>query len=364
MPSIRANTKNSRGCCRSTREGGSCSLLLFKITCSQVAQITISSGSKVPSEDLMVKCFHRSDAGKDEQLPSDLRPPKILQKTLDYLFDDILSGSEPLASVHKFLWDRTRAIRNDFSIQQVTKPEDLRIAIECFERIARFHLLSLHQLTHPTRNNGDFVPQQEREQLSNTLVSLMYYYDDSRSKFNSPNEAEFRAYSIILEIRARSHDLQSRIQDLPRDIVLDPKVQTAMRLHAASGKIRNVHNVLSPLNRTFAVGKGDYANFWSIVRLGSVTYLMACAAEVAFNFVRARALETMEKAFKAGTSRPKLEDFTLDNLVETLGYDDDDQTQDFLEDVGISFKERSDGDLFLDVESIGSIPIGIWSVNV
>ena len=307
----------------------------------------------------MVKCFHRSDAGKDEQLPSDLRPPKILQKTLNYLFDELLGGLEPLASVHKFLWDRTRAIRNDFSIQQVSRIEDLKIAIDCFERIARFHLLSLHQLTHPRRDNGGFVPQQEREQLSNTLVSLMYYYDDCRPKFESPNEAEFRAYSIILEIRAKSHDLQARVQSLPQRIVADSRVQTAMRLQAASGKIRNVQNMLSPLTRTSTVGGGDYTNFWTIVHSGSTTYLMACASEVAFNFIRARTLETMERSYRAGGQfRPKFDDFTLDDLMESLGFDDDEQTQKFLEDVGLEFKERDDGDLHLDLDHVGQIPTG------
>ena len=320
----------------------------------------MASGAKVPSEDLMVKCFHRSDAGKDEQLPSDLRPPKILQRTLNYLLDDILGGPEPLADVHKFLWDRTRAIRNDFSIQQVTKAEDLKIAIDCFERIARFHLLSLHQLTHPRRANGDFVPQQEREQLSNTLVSLMYYYDDCRSKFEPPNEAEFRAYSIILEIRARSHDLKPRVQNLPQRVVMDPKVQSAMRLQTASGKMRNVENLLSHYQRSSTVGKGDYASFWSIVRSTSTTYLMGCAAEAAFNFVRQRALETMERSFRVGGAfRPKFEDFTLDDLMEALGFDDDEQTQKFLEDVGFEFKERDDGDLYLDIDKIGTFPTGI-----
>lgn len=313
----------------------------------------------------MVKCFHRSDAGKDEQLPSDLRPPRVLQETLNYLFDEILSGPEPLAHVHKFLWDRTRAIRNDFSIQQVTKTEDLRVAIECFERIARFHLLSLHQLTHPKRDNGDFVPQQEREQLSNTLVSLMYYYDDTRSRFECPNEAEFRAYSIILEIRARSHDLNARIQNLPRRIVEDSRIQTAIKLHAASGKMRDVQNLLSPLARKFEVTREDYAEFWSIVRSGSTTYLMACAAEVAFNFVRARTLETMEKAFRSGpVLRSKLEDLHLGDLAKALGFDTTVQTRQFLEADGLGFSRRNDGKLFLDFSTVGAIPSGIWIATV
>lgn len=73
---------------------------------------------KVPCEQLMVKRFRRSAAGYDEQLPSDIRPPAVLQQTLNYLFNDVVGGTQPLATVHKFVWDRTRGIRNDFSINK------------------------------------------------------------------------------------------------------------------------------------------------------------------------------------------------------------------------------------------------------
>ena len=63
------------------------------------------------------------------------------QKTIEYLFDDVIGNADTLGSVHHFVWDRTRAVRNDFSIQQITKPSDVAIAIECYERIARFHIL-------------------------------------------------------------------------------------------------------------------------------------------------------------------------------------------------------------------------------
>src|SRR5271163_3078455 len=127
----------------------------------------------------MVKRFRRSAAGYDEQLPSDIRTPATLQKTLDYLLGTVVGGGEKLASIHKFVWDRTRGIRNDFSIQQVSKDDDVRIAVDCFERITRFHILSLHQLSNPDNLAGEnFDAHQEREQLNNALLSLMYYYDD------------------------------------------------------------------------------------------------------------------------------------------------------------------------------------------
>ena len=118
----------------------------------------------------MVKRFRRSAAGYDEQLPSDIRPPSVLRDTLNYLINEVVGGSEPLETVHKFVWDRTRGIRNDFSIQQVSKIEDIRIAIDCFERIARFHILSLHQLSHLQSASGEFDAHQEYSPLSYVLL--------------------------------------------------------------------------------------------------------------------------------------------------------------------------------------------------
>ena len=79
----------------------------------------------------MVKKFRRAAAGIEEQLPSDLRTPQVLSQTCDYLFNDIVANAPELGRVHHFVWDRTRAIRNDFTILQVSSPEDLSYAIDC-----------------------------------------------------------------------------------------------------------------------------------------------------------------------------------------------------------------------------------------
>lgn len=298
----------------------------------------------------MVKRFRRSAAGYDEQLPSDIRPPIILQKTLNYLFDELLAQSPSLASVHKFLWDRTRGIRNDFSIQQVTKTEDVRIAIDCFERIARFHILSLHQLSHPNRDNGEFDHHQEREQLNNTLLSLMYYYDDSRHKLTSPNEAEFRAYCIIFEIRDLRPDLEDRAQNWPKALLKDPRIQTSLKLYAAAGNTSDPQGPLRP-QTTFSIAQANYGTFWSIIGSNAVSYLMACAAEIYFNLVRTKALEEIWKAYqRPGTS--KLEDWILGDLATALGFDNEEQTQRYCEEHGFTIAEREDGEAFLDISSV------------
>lgn len=303
----------------------------------------------VPLEEIMVKRFRRSAAGYDEQLPSDIRPPLVLKKTLDYLINDVVGGPESLATVHKFVWDRTRGIRNDFSIQQVTKMEDLRIAIECFERIARFHILSLHQLSGPEGINTSFDHHQEREQLNNTLLSLMYYYDDSRHRLTSPNEAEFRAYCVIFEIQDQRPDLEDRMQNLPRHLLKDRRVQTALKLYAAAGNTSDEQGPLRPRTQ-FLSAQANTGGFWNLLRSNAVSYLMACVAEIYFELVRRTALQNIWKAYKGKRGGPsKVEDWTIKDLTQALGFDEESQAKEICRSQGFKVHEKGNGDAFIEL---------------
>ena len=300
----------------------------------------------------MVKRFRRSAAGYDEQLPSDIRPPSVLKKTLDYLINGVIGGAEPLAAVHKFVWDRTRGIRNDFSIQQVSKTEDIRIAIDCFERIARFHILCLHQLSRTDLKDNEFDHHQEREQLNNTLLSLIYYYDDSRHKLVSPNEAEFRAYCIIFEIQDQRPDLEDRAQSWPRQVLRDPRVQTALKIYAAAGNTSDEQGPLRP-RTPFLTAQANCGGFWNAVRSNAVSYLMACVAEIYFNLVRSTALEVIWKAYKGKRGgSTKIGDWILPDLTKTLGFDSDDQTAQFCEEHEFVIEENETGDCYIDLGSV------------
>ncbi|KAI4177779.1 MAG: hypothetical protein LQ343_000243 [Gyalolechia ehrenbergii] len=319
--------------------------------CEKVPHAT-REAVKVPSEDRMVKRYRRPAAGYEEQLPSDIRPPLMLQKTLDYLMDEVVGGPEMLANVHKFVWDRTRAIRNDFSIQQVTKVDELQIAISCFERIARFHILSLHQLARAGENGVDFDAYQEREQLNNTLLSLIYYYDDSRHKLVSPNEPEFRAYCIIFEIQDQRPDLEDRAQNWPPAILKDRRVQVAMRLYAAAANTSDAQGPLRPHVST-AIAQANTPRFFDLIHSPAVPYLMACVAEIYFNKVRRTALDTIWKAYrvKRGGSA-KVEDWTLSDLTQVLGFDDEHEAQTYCEDHGFTVTEKDNGEACVDLGSV------------
>ncbi|KAK0265408.1 actin cytoskeleton and mitosis protein [Friedmanniomyces endolithicus] len=318
-----------------------------------VAQGLQNIGKPEPDESRMVKKFRRAAAGLEEQLPSDLRPPSVLKQTCDYLFDEVVGRAPALEKVHHFVWDRTRAVRNDFSIQQLTKPEDLRTAIDCYERIARFHILSLHQLAVHPRPYDNYDAQQEREQLDRTLLSLMQYYDDSHGQIDLPNESEFRAYCVIFQLQDPIPDMEDRAQTWPRHIMKDGKVRKALELYAAACNTADAQGPLKP-RANHLIAQQDFKRFWTLVDSKQVSYLMACVAEIYFNLVRRTTLNAISKGFRQRASVSPM-DFTLDVLRGLFMFDDEEQVYTFCEAYGFSFAARKDdGEQYLDLTSVKS----------
>lgn len=303
----------------------------------------------------LVKAFHRPDAGKEEQLPSDLRPPAVLQKTVRYLLDKVASPSSSLAEHHKFVWDRTRCIRNDFTIQASGRLDDIKIAIECYEDIARFHIISLHQM--PKIGKHDYDAQQELEQLSATLLTLFEYYDDNRGKYEAPREAEFRAYKLLIDIRSRTNDTFERVQTWPPRIRDAYQVQIAVQICQASGNVlTDTTNMLSPYSRAVRVEQAQYEKFWSILESPKVDYLMACAATVSFNEIRARTLDTMAKVYRSGP-QTRMQDISLEELTFSLGFDSKSQTRRLFRETGLHLSKHANGVSYLDLDELtGPLP--------
>ncbi|KAJ6164587.1 hypothetical protein N7470_003259 [Penicillium chermesinum] len=318
------------------------------------------TGSMEPKEGRMLKRFRRSAAGYDEQLPSDIRTPATLLQATNYLIRYIINGDEPLGIIHKFVWDRTRSIRNDLSVQQLTDESQVDMAVKILERIARFHIVSLHLLSSPS-NEEPFDRHQEREQLNNTMLSLMYYYDDNRGRMQFKNEAEFRAYHIILSIHDQRHDLEARVQKWPASLVESDQVKVALELHAAACNTWEHQGALS-VSRANAIAQGFYSRFFNILDSKSVSYLMACVAEIYFNSVRQTAVRDIWEAYCRTPVRQqhKNEEWTLAQLTQILRFDNDEQTKKFCEDNDLQFAENEKG-LYLNwgnrpIDSVGFAP--------
>lgn len=103
-----------------------------------------------------VKQYHRPAAGEEAPLPTDIRTPGALVRSLNYLFNELML-EHPFEVTHPFIRDRTRSIRAELTMIR----EQGSVAISLTERIARWHLLALGEM----RGKVGFQEQQELEQL-------------------------------------------------------------------------------------------------------------------------------------------------------------------------------------------------------
>ncbi|KAF9935129.1 hypothetical protein FBU30_007508 [Linnemannia zychae] len=272
-------------------------------------QQNIEKFEKIPGTESVdharaVKAYARPAAGAEQPLPSDVRPPKVLLSTLKYLMNEVV-GKGDLADSHAFVRDRTRSIRQDFTLQNSRGME----AIQAHETIARYHILCMHQLCE----NKSFSEQQEMEQLRKVLTSLQEFYDDMRLEgIPCPNEAEFRAYHILSHLR--DPDMIRQAQQLPLHIFQDPYIQVAAEIHALTRRnndLRRRAKIQSEASPNF------FSRFFKLIAGPSTTYLMACLLETNFVEIRKGALKALNKSYLEQHAG-----FPLEDLVKILGCDD------------------------------------------
>lgn len=232
-----------------------------------------------------VKAFSRPAAGQPPPMPSDVRPPHILSKTLDYLIGTILPQ---LPDSHSFIWDRTRSIRQDFVYQNYYGPE----AIDCNEKIVRIHLLCMHVMASA---NVEFSHQQEMEQFNKALQTLMEMYQDVRNHGGvCPNEAEFRAYHLLSHFR--DPELEREIQTLPGHVFNDRQVQLALQFRLLMSQ-----NNIVERGYTNKIGAANmFVKFFELAFSESTPVLMGCLLETHFNEIRFYALKSLSRSYHTG----------------------------------------------------------------
>lgn len=307
-----------------------------------------------PNPDRMIKSFKRSAAGTDSPLPTEVRSPAALRRTVDYLIDDFLRSDENLPAQHNFLWDRTRAIRKDFIFQNAMSAEERTDQIYCLENIARFHAVALHLLSQENFAAEDFSEQQEREQLGKTLLSLMQVYDECKDMegIRMDNEAEFRAYYLLFN----AHDpfVMQQMQDWDDKFWFESsEIQTAVTLIEA---MQNVWNGRGPLRPQVALttGSASFTTYFSVVEDRKVSYTMACFAEIHFTQIRRQLLKSIHKSYGRVRDGPK--DLTAKVLNSILRFDTEEQCVAFLEELEMEFSSDGADEPYLVVERRRSIP--------
>ncbi|XAR54500.1 hypothetical protein NMG60_11029650 [Bertholletia excelsa] len=149
------------------------------------------------SPSLAVKKFCRTISTKYIQA-SDVRPLPVLEDTLNYLLNLLESKEHSFEVVHDFIFDRTRSIRQDLSMQNIINAR----VIWMYEKMVKFHAISHHKL----RRCGDSpnissICHLNMEQLMKVLMSLYDLYEANRnSQAIHENEAEFRSLYVLLHL--------------------------------------------------------------------------------------------------------------------------------------------------------------------
>lgn len=286
------------------------------------------NGELVASLPLMVTRYSRSSAGQDLPLPMDVRSPAALRRTLDYLITELIPSDNLLPVRHHFLWDRTRAIRREFTFQgSAMNREEKQDFLYCLETITRFHVTALHLLSQPDFAHESFSEQQEIEQLSKTLISLMEAYEDcAKEGIVCENQAEFRGYYIIFN--AGDPSLMEKIQSWGPEFLQLEGIKTAICLVQSLQNTWTETGPLMPRAET-EMALSMAAMFFSIVASPQISYTMACFAEVHFGSARHAILQTILNGYQ----RPKngTKDITPTFLKERLHFDAEEEAIEFAE---------------------------------
>ncbi|KAG1050671.1 hypothetical protein G6F43_007073 [Rhizopus delemar] len=215
--------------------------------------------------------------------------------TLDYLIQEVMSTC-PLEKCHAFIRDRTRSIIQHFTLQSIRDVTDVKV----YERIARFHILCLHEMC--------------------VLLSLMEFYEDLREEgIEAPNEAEFRAYYIVTHIRDK--DVARQISSQPAHIFKHPYVKQALKFHAMAQRNDENEETSSRCNKEEKAfgSQNNYASFFKLIADPHTSFLMACLLETHSPKVRKGALKAMSVAYMARAAGIEAEYVRKVSCYDSLG---------------------------------------------
>jgi hypothetical protein len=218
---------------------------------------------------------------------------------MDYLLENIIDMDKyAFIDRYNFLWDRFRAIRQDCTIQQCYSRRMVRI----YEQMARFHIIALCLL----HSHEHFQRALNMEQLIKTLGTLQSLYD----KFHGlhllcPNEGEFRAYSMLLNL-SRIPIFLKGIHDRPEILACEP-IQQALKLYQAISAL-------------------DYVSFFKSAQSSGV--VMFCLLQGHIHFMRERTIELLNVAYK-------FQPFPVKKIQELLCFNNLSSAAEYLRDFGM-----------------------------
>lgn len=216
------------------------------------------------SAELAVRRFARTI---DDPQPTDFRTRAALLRTMLYLRSLLDRQDVRFGLVHKFLWDRYRAVRQDLYVQGITD----EFAIAVYEEVVRFHVMCEHELCGEDQSVTEmegFNSHLNIEQMNKALISLSDMYETQAEKGQPvQSEPEFRAYHL-LSLMAQHGKFKGDQQAF------------LATLQALRAEVKTSPPILWVLQLQRAYACDNYVAFFSLV--DRAPYLMACLAHVYF----------------------------------------------------------------------------------
>ncbi|MPC20397.1 Germinal-center associated nuclear protein [Portunus trituberculatus] len=281
---------------------------------------TFETTAGVLDHRLATKKFSRSSADKELPLPHELRPGPVLLRTMDFLVCNVMGRVDEAdmeADVwYNYLWNRTRAVRNDLMQQQLVNGD----AVAIMERCTRFHIYAAERLCEEPADLYD--DKMNTEHLTKSLQTLKeLYHDLAEQGCHFPSEAEFRAYEMLLSLND-GEAIVNKYAQFRDEVQKSPAVQFAQKV-------------------ILAVTFNNYVKFFRLVR-ESATFLQGCLLLRYFRQVRSRALETMVRSYMP---RKGPQTIPLAKVTHILGFESEQEAVEFLRCHGIT---ANDGAVSLD----------------
>lgn len=344
-----------------------------------------------------VKRFRRSAADYKLDIPELIRPPDVLERVCAYLEEWVIerdrqgpdprfaTGAAPAPlEAYQFIWDRTRMVRKDFILQNYVGTGgkcDAR-AVRCHERIARWHAMCEHQLSHIP----DFVRMQSQQniaEMGQAMKTLNLFYDDSlgRSTVDVPDEGgkETRTNStthgcesnVVMGVSPVDYDGKALRNDestvshrlignsSPARGTAEPEMRAiyilltlendggmevlkyAAKLSSERPDVFNSKPVQLALEIFKAKHELNYARFFSILRAPTTPYLFACLMFKHVEEMRRVAIRVMYLTYGyKKKDAPAIQDqYPLRSLVRLLCFEDDDEARSACQHYNITAKE-------------------------
>ena len=350
--------------------------------------------------DTAVKRFRRSAADFKLDIPDWVRPPEVLERVCAYLEEWVMerdrqgpdkrwanqpSDTPPPLDVYQFIWDRTRMIRKDYILQNYIGTGgncDAR-AVRCHERIARWHAMCEHQLSHIP----EFVKHQSQQniaELGQTMKTLNNYYDDAEgrsltevvdSEDNLGGTQGCRSDIVmgkspidfdgsVLANNSQSDDVSKRIigkngMNSPSRGTAEPEMrglyilltlnnEGGMEVIKYSGRLCVEKPAIfysKPVQLALSIFQAkkdhNYARFFSLLQSPSTPYLYACIMFKYVESMRKDALTIMSRTYGAKhktTGEPFFDEYALEDLVKLLCYEDNEEAMTACCHYGITVK--------------------------